>query len=120
MKKFLDRAKKALDAAVFKKAARTFLYAFLATTLVGYLGWLNEVTAWATSSGQAPFPDASNLTYITVSGFTAGIIGLVNGIGLWLENMTGHAVLRDVPPINPPRAEGGIDHRDPGDGHLPT
>lgn len=111
--KFLERARKALDAAVFKKAVRTFIYAFLATTLVGYLGWLNQVTAWATSNGQAPFPDASNLTYVTVSGFTAGVIGLVNGIGLWLENMTGHAVLRNVPPIDPPARKGDIDRDDP-------
>ena len=99
LKTFLRKAKASLNAAVIKRASRTFLYAFLATTVAGYLGWLNGLTSWASSEGQTPMPEWDNLWYITVAGITAGVIALFNGAGLWLENMTGKAPLRDVTPV---------------------
>lgn len=96
IKNFLRRAVAAFDETVVKRTLRTFGYAFLTVTITGYLGWLNDLTAWATSGGQRPFPEADNLTYLTVSGIAAGMIAVFNGLYIWLENIAGAAPLREV------------------------
>lgn len=73
---------------------RTFGYAFLGVLVPGALGWLHGLTEWATTDGQAPFPDAVSLGYVAVSAVVAGVVAIVNGVGVWLENLTGHAIGR--------------------------
>lgn len=82
-----------------RRVARTFLMAFLGISLPGALGWLNDLTAWATSQGQQPFPDARNLGFLAVAGISAGFIALLNLVWVFIEDQTGKGFLRDVPPV---------------------
>lgn len=77
-----------------RRVLRTFLYAFLGLAVPGVFGWLNDLTAWATSNGQAAFPDARNLGFLAVAAISAGSVALINGLGIWLENSMGRAILR--------------------------
>jgi hypothetical protein len=83
------------------RVARTFVIAFLGILIPGLLSWLHSVTEWATNGGQAPFPDATSLGFLAIAGIAAGFIALVNLIVVWLEDVTGHAALRDVPSRTP-------------------
>lgn len=79
-----------------QRVARTFAYAFLGVLVPGALGWLHGLTEWAQSEGQAAFPDAMSLAYLGVSAIVAGSVALVNGLGIWLENVTGKAPGREI------------------------
>lgn len=77
-----------------RRVIRTFLYAFLGIAIPGALGWLNSLTAWANSQGQTPFPDAGSLAFLGIAAISAGSVAVVNAVGIWLENLSGKAVLR--------------------------
>ena len=73
-----------------RRAVRTFLITTLALFVPGLLGWLNELTQWAGSEGQRPFPDGTSLAYLGVSAIVAGVSG---------RSVAGLAVIK-----SPPRA----------------
>ena len=79
------------------RALRTFVIAFLAVLIPGLFGWLNDLTAWAKSDGQAPFPDSHSVAYLGISAILAGVIALVNLAWVWVENVTGKGLLRTPP-----------------------
>jgi len=61
-----------------KAALWTALFSFFGlfgTTLVGFF---QQVSEWASNSGQDPFPDVSVLGYAFVSAIGSAVIGLVN------------------------------------------
>lgn len=89
-----------------RRALRTFLITTLALFVPGLLGWLNDLTAWAASEGQRPFPDGQGLAYLGVSAITAGVVALVNLGWNLVEDATGKGLLRTVPP-RPVVGEGG-------------
>jgi hypothetical protein len=103
----LEHIKRYLSGPAFaeavKKATRTFAYAFLAVLVPGLLGWLHALTAWAQAQGQEPFPAATSLGYLAVSAIVAGVISLVNLLGIVVEDATGTRPLR--------RNEGGYIRR---------
>jgi hypothetical protein len=88
-----------------RRAVRTFVIAFLGIAVPGFLGFLNDVTAWASANGQRPFPDAHNLTFILVSAVSAAMIAILNLLWVVVEDMSGHALLRQTTPPAPP---GGV------------
>lgn len=81
-----------------KRVTRTFLIAFLGLFLPGLFGWLNALTEWARAEGQQPFPDARSLAFLGVAAIVAGVIALLNFVVIWLEDATGHGLLRTPPP----------------------
>jgi len=83
-----------------RRVIRTFLIAFVGLAVPGFLGWLNDLTSWANSHGQQPFPDAHSLVYLAVSAIGAGVIAVLNAIVVMVENGSGKALLRQVPPKN--------------------
>jgi hypothetical protein len=85
----------------FRRSVRTFLQSFLALLVPGALGWLNDLTKWAHDQGQSPFPDAHSLAYLGVSAITAGVIAVVTGLWTKAEDVSGHALLRTLPPQAP-------------------
>lgn len=96
-----------------KRAARTFVIAFLGIAVPGFLGFMKAVTDWASASGQKPFPDAHNLTYLLVSAVSAAMIAVVNVVWVAVEDATGKGLLRTpapkavTPPAAPPANQGG-------------
>lgn len=95
MKNIIRRAAAWLDKhSGTKRVLRTWLYSFLGLFLPGVLGWLNALTEWARSEGQRPFPDATSLAYLGVVAISASSIAIVNGLGIWIEDRTGKALLR--------------------------
>lgn len=86
-----------LDGDAVRRVIRTFLVAFLGLAIPGFLGWLNDLTTWANSHGQKPFPDAHSLVYLAVAAIGAGVIAVLNAIVVMIENGTGKAFLRQVP-----------------------
>lgn len=85
-----------------RRGLRTFGIAFVGIELPGWLGFLNDVTAWASSSGQRAFPDAHNLSFLFVGGVSAGMIAVLNVVVVAIEDKTGRAVLRNPSPPAPP------------------
>lgn len=81
-----------------RRAVRTFIITTLALFIPGLLGWLNALTEWARSEGQKPFPDGHGLAYLGVSAITAGVVAIVNLLWNAVEDGTGKALLRTVPP----------------------
>ena len=57
-----------------RRALRTFVITTLALFIPGLLGWLNELTAWANSAGERPFPDGHGLAFLGVSAIVAGVV----------------------------------------------
>jgi len=80
------------------RALRTFVITTLALFIPGLLGWLNDVTAWATSNGERPFPDGHGLAYLGVSACVAGVVAAVNLLWNAIEDATGKGLLRTPPP----------------------
>lgn len=78
-----------------RRAIRTFIITTLALFVPGLLGWLNELTAWAASEGQRPFPDGVGLAYLGVSAIVAGVVAAVNLAWNAVEDASGRGVLRD-------------------------
>jgi hypothetical protein len=81
-----------------KRVARTFIIAFLGIFLPGALGFLHGLTEWANSQGQTPFPNMHSLAFVLVAAIVAGVIALLNFVVVWLEDATGHGLLRNVDP----------------------
>lgn len=79
-----------------RRALRTYVIAFLALFIPGLLGWLNALTEWARTEGQAPFPDYHSLAYLGVVAIVAGVIGVVNLVWNWVEDRAGAGMLRNV------------------------
>lgn len=96
-----------ISSSSLKRAARTFLQAFVGLMVPGLLGWLNDLTAWARDEGQRPFPDATSLAYLGVSAIVAGIIAVVALLQNGIEDATGVALLRKVPPPQHRRDDAG-------------
>lgn len=88
-----------------RRALRTFIITTLALFVPGLLGWLNDVTAWASGNGERPFPDGHGLLFLAVSACVAGIIAAVNLLWNVLEDAAGKGMLRNVAPRH--RDEGG-------------
>ena len=78
-----------------RRTVRTFFITTLALFVPGLLGWLNELTQWAGSEGQRPFPDGTSLAYLGVSAIVAGVVAVVNLLWNAVEDATGRGVLRD-------------------------
>lgn len=79
-----------------RRTIRTFLQAFLALMVPGFLGWLNALTEWARDEGQRPFPDGTSLAYLGVSAVTAGVIAVVTLGWNATEDAAGKGFLREV------------------------
>lgn len=77
-----------------KRVYRTFVIAFVGVSVPGLFGWLNGLTEWARSEGQAPFPDAHSLAFLGVSAIVAGCVAVVNLLVVGLEDATGKRVMR--------------------------
>ena len=67
-----------LTGALANSSVRVFLIAFGGILIPGALGWLNNLTQWAKSDGQAPLPDWHSLAYLGVAAIAAGFIALLN------------------------------------------
>lgn len=100
-----------------KRVYRTFVIAFVGVSVPGLFGWLNGLTEWARSEGQAPFPDAHSLAFLGVSAIVAGCVAVVNLLVVGLEDATGKRVMRPqrailgksvVSPLDPRPTEKGI------------
>lgn len=61
-----------------KAAAYTALFTFIATFCISALDWLQDVAAWASTSGAEPLPGLSVLGYAAVSALVAASSGVVN------------------------------------------
>jgi hypothetical protein len=86
-----------------RRVVRTFVISSAFIFLPGALGWLNDLTAWAGSNGQHPFPDAHNLSYLLVSAVAGGLIAVGNALVIAVENVSGRGFLRNpVPSIEAP------------------
>lgn len=79
-----------------KRVVRTYLFAFLGTAIPGALGWLHDLTAWANSAGQNPFPEWTSLAFLGVSAISAGFIAALNFAWNFVEDQTGKGLLRKV------------------------
>lgn len=80
-----------------RRVLRTFVIAFLGVLLPGAFSWLNALTEWARNEGQTPFPDARSLAFVGVAAIVAGFIALLNLLVVWVEDVTGRGILRNVP-----------------------
>lgn len=76
-----------------KSAALVWFYGTIGLWIPGLLGWINEVTQWASQKGAPPFPDPSNLAFLFVAALTAAFPAAVAGIIRYVENTTGKAIL---------------------------
>lgn len=61
-----------------KAAGWTSLFTFVALFGVTLLGWLQDVTVWASDSGVAEFPTLSVLGYGVIAAAAAAATGFVN------------------------------------------
>ena len=79
-----------------RRAVRTFVITVLALVIPGLLGFLNAITDWARSEGQAPFPDGTSLIYVVTSALVAGVVAVINLAWNAIEDASGKGFLRDV------------------------
>lgn len=79
-----------------RRALRTFIITTLALFVPGVLGFLNEITKWARSEGEVPFPDAHGLWFLLVSALVAGVVAVINLVWNVIEDASGHGMLRKV------------------------
>ena len=79
-----------LDAA--KSALRVWVFTTLGLWIPGLLGWVNEVSSWASQKGAPAFPDPSNLAFLFVAALTAAFPAAVAGIVRYVENLAGHSL----------------------------
>lgn len=80
-----------------RRAIRTFIITTLALFVPGLLGFLNDLTEWASSEGQRPFPDGHGLAYLAVSAIVAGVVAVINLLWNVVEDAAGKGFLRTVP-----------------------
>ena len=88
-----------------RKAVRTFLQGFLGIFTVTLLGFLAEVTQWA-SEGTRAFPSLDPLGKAFVSAMAAGAAGVVTYGWNLIEDKTGRSILipKSVPDPEPTQA----------------
>jgi hypothetical protein len=92
-----------LDAA--KSAFRVWVFTTIGLFIPGLLGWIQEVTQWASQNGAPAFPDPSNLAYLFVAALTAAFPAAVAGLVRLAENYSGHSLAGpraagpEVPPV---------------------
>lgn len=98
MKKFWNHLK---TAPWFRRGVRTFFQAFLALLVPGLLGFLNDLTQWANTQGQSPFPDAENFSFVVINALLAGVIAVVTALWTKVEDVSGHSLLRTLPASKP-------------------
>jgi hypothetical protein len=77
----------------------TALFTFIGLFLLASLGWLADIAAWASSSGQTPLPGLGVLGYAAVSAAVAAVVGLINTVIRWLQ---ARGVLPGNGPAYPP------------------
>lgn len=75
-----------------KSAFRVWIFTTLGLWIPGLLGWVHEVSSWASQKGAPPFPDPSNLGFLFVAALTAAFPAAVAGIIRIVENASGHVV----------------------------
>jgi hypothetical protein len=92
-----------------KSAGLVWLFTTVGLFLPGMLGWINEVTQWASQKGAPPFPDPSNLGYLFVAALTAAFPAAVAGIVRYIENSTGQTLLprTAAAPVHTPKGDRG-------------
>jgi hypothetical protein len=76
-----------LDA--IKAGCWTALFTFVGLFGLSLVGWLQDVTTWASSSGAEQFPDFTTLGYAAVSAATAAVVGLLNAVVRLAQVATG-------------------------------
>lgn len=64
-----ERRRRLIDA--LKSARNVFLFAFVGLFATTALGYVREVSQWASSSGAKPLPGLNTLGYAVVSALTA-------------------------------------------------
>ena len=89
-----------LDAA--KSALRVWVFTTLGLWIPGLLGWINEVTEWASQKGAPAFPDPTNLAFLFVAALTAAFPAAVAGLWRFVENASGHTALPRASGPQPP------------------
>lgn len=77
-----------------RRAIRTFVIAFLGIFIPGALGFMNDVTSWATNGGQKPFPDMHSIAYLGVAALSAAMIAVLNLLWNTVEDASGKGMLR--------------------------
>ena len=82
-----------------RRALRTFIITTLALFIPGLLGWLNELTAWANSAGERPFPDGHGLAFLGVSACVAGVVAVINLLWNAVEDKAGSGMWRNPPAV---------------------
>lgn len=68
-----------------RAALRTSLFSFVGGFVPALLGWLNNVSQWASDHGSRPFPATSVIVYAAVAAVVAAVTGLINGVWISLE-----------------------------------
>lgn len=86
-----------------RRIARTAGVTFVTTFVPGALGWLHDVSSWATSSGQHPLPAFTNLTYLLVAATVAAFAAAGNALLIVVENLLGRGFLRTPAPAPAPQ-----------------
>lgn len=81
-----------------KSALRVWVFTTIGLWLPGLLGWVHDVSSWASQKGAPAFPDPSNLAFLFVAALTAGFPAAVAGVWRYAENLWGQSF--------PPRAAG--------------
>jgi hypothetical protein len=89
-----------------KRVLRTFLISFVGLFVPSALGFMGEITKWASAKGQQPFPDLSVLGYAGVIAISAGLIAVLNLVVNLIEDATGKSLPGILSrPIRPVGAE---------------
>ena len=76
-----------------KSAGLVWLFTTVGLFVPGMLGWIQEVTEWASQKGAPAFPDPSNLGYLFVAAITAAFPAAIAGLVRYVENLSGKALL---------------------------
>lgn len=88
-----------------RAAAWTALFSFIGLFGLSLLGWLQDVAAWASSSGREPLPGLSTLGYGLVAAAVSAVIGLVNFAVRYAQ---ARGLVPGTPPSYPGRDERGF------------
>lgn len=89
-----------------KRVLRTFVISFVALFVPSVLGFLGELTKWASARGQSPFPDLSVLGYAGVIAISAGLIAVLNLVVNLFEDAAGKSLPGFLSrPVKPKGAE---------------
>jgi hypothetical protein len=87
-----------------KSAFRVFVLTTIGLAVPGLLGWINELTQWASSQGARPFPDADSLVFVAVAAVAGGFVAALTLIVRLLENGFGVTLVgprASGPPLPP-------------------